>query len=120
MLHQLVHVLCLFLVASITVCALDKTLFVWHPIFMSLGFLGLMAEGILLSISFRPTDGAKRTGKIQQHMYWQSAATLSVLAGLTVIVANKVRQLCWERAHAGPTQCSRSLARRSYTASHTL
>ena len=96
MLQQLVHVLCLFLVISIAACALPgSTLFSWHPTLMALAFLGLMAEGVLTSISFRSVEaGQKRVSKIQTHMYWQLAALAAVSGGLIAIVSNKASRGC--------------------------
>ena len=66
MLHELVHILCLFLAISVPVLALNSTLFSWHPTLMALGFFGLMAEGVLTSISFRCCPAAVLAGDAGQ------------------------------------------------------
>lgn len=48
-----IHVLVLACAVSIPVALFNGTLFSWHPTLMAIAFLGLMAEGVLTSISFR-------------------------------------------------------------------
>lgn len=70
-----------------------EVLFSWHPSFMAIGFLGLMSEGILTSISFRNLEGNERLQKIWMHLSWQAAATACIIAGFWTIYENKVRKL---------------------------
>ena len=48
-----IHILVAACAVSIPVAVFNGTLFSWHPTLMSIAFLGLMAEGVLTSISFR-------------------------------------------------------------------
>ena len=68
-------------------------LFPWHPILMGLGFLGLMCEGMIAAYRFRGTDGPPRVVAIQNHMWVQVAATVSIALGFWAIYYNKVRFL---------------------------
>ena len=60
---------------------------------MSLGYLGLMTDGIVRAIDFRPLEKSERVGAIQRHMYVQVLGTLSIAAGFYAIYLNKVRCL---------------------------
>lgn len=66
------------------------TLFAWHPTLMAIGFLGLMTEGILASISFRSSEGDDRVRKIWIHFAWQLMALAFILGGFWTIFLNKV------------------------------
>ena len=55
-----IHVLVLACAVSIPIATFNGTLFSWHPTLMSIAFLGLMAEGVLTSISFRSLVGCIR------------------------------------------------------------
>ena len=48
-----IHVLVIACAISIPVAIFNGTLFSYHPTLMAVAFLGLMAEGVLTSISFR-------------------------------------------------------------------
>ncbi len=52
-----IHVLVVACAVSIPVAVFNGTLFSWHPALMSIAYLGLMAEGVLTSISFRSLVG---------------------------------------------------------------
>eukprot|EP00891_Asterochloris_glomerata_P007354 jgi/Astpho2/7354/gw1.00114.143.1_t len=68
----------------------DTTLFAWHPIFMTAGFLAFMVEGVLTALDFRAREGMPRVRAIQKHATLQMAASACILLGFTAIVANKV------------------------------
>ncbi|KAK2075833.1 hypothetical protein QBZ16_001574 [Prototheca wickerhamii] len=53
-------------------------LFAWHPVLMSVGFLGLMTEGLLAAVRFRPLDGQARTSAIFHHAYLQIVSITSI------------------------------------------
>ncbi len=77
---------------TFTVCALvfDGSLFSWHPLFMSSGFLGFMTLGVVRSITFRKLDGKARVKAIQIHAFLQALALACMFGGLGCIVQNKV------------------------------
>ena len=52
-----IHVLVIACAISIPVAIFNGTLFSYHPTLMAVAFLGLMAEGVLASISFRSLVG---------------------------------------------------------------
>ena len=58
---------------------------------MSIGFLGLMTEGILTSISFRDLEGNERTKQIWKHLGWQFASIICIVGGFATIYQNKVK-----------------------------
>jgi hypothetical protein len=39
-----------------------NVLFAWHPAFMTLGFVGLMSEAVLLAFAFRTLEGSSLSG----------------------------------------------------------
>ena len=90
MLPLLVRLLAAFVAISVPLTVLNRKVFTWHPTFMAIGFVGLMSEGVLRSISFRPLEGSARTTAIQRHMWWQLAAVSCVVLGFLAIEANKV------------------------------
>ncbi len=49
---------------------LNGTLFSWHPSLMSVGFLGLVGQGILTAHSARGLQGAERSRLLTQHALW--------------------------------------------------
>lgn len=61
---------------------------------MALGFLGLMSEAVLTSVSFRPLEGLARKAAIQRHMYWQIGAVTCITGGFAAIELNKVGRCC--------------------------
>ena len=82
-------------------CALSATLalaylrpsvlFTWHPACMALGYLGLMTDGILRAIEFRPLEKTERVNAIQRHAYVQVLGILAIATGFYAIYLNKVR-----------------------------
>ena len=87
------RVLAVFMALSIPILALtlnDITLYTWHPIFMALGFLGLMTEGVLTSMSWHTLEGSARTAVLFRHMWWQIGSVGCVSLGLAAIETNKV------------------------------
>ena len=90
-LQLLVHVLAAFLCLSTTVDIYKGTLFCWHPICMTLGFVGLLVEGVVLAVNFRQLEGSRRVAAIQLHALLQGAAVLVVAGGFWAIWQNKVR-----------------------------
>ena len=49
---------------------LSGTLFSWHPSLMSIGFLGLIGQGILTSHKARHLQGSQRSQLLVQHALW--------------------------------------------------
>jgi hypothetical protein len=90
----MVHVLAACICLSTIMDQFNGTLFSWHPILMTVGFVGLMAEGIILAINFRHLEGPRRVSAIQTHALVQLAAASSVLVAFWAIWKNKVR-LAW-------------------------
>lgn len=85
--HALAGGLCL----SVLVDQYNGTLFCWHPMLMTVGFLGCMAEGVLLAIDFRPLEGHRRVRAIQTHALVQLASAASIAVAFWAIWQNKVR-----------------------------
>lgn len=67
-------------------------LFPWHPVLMSIAFLGLMTEGVLAAVGFRALEGSARTSAIIHHAYIQLASILCIVLGFLAIYSNKVRK----------------------------
>ena len=80
----------IFAALTLMVSQADSTLFAWHPIFMTAGFLAFMVEGVLTALDFRAREGTPRVRAIQKHATLQMAASACILLGFTAIVANKV------------------------------
>ena len=80
----------IFSALTLMVSQADTTLFAWHPIFMTAGFLAFMVEGVLTALDFRAREGMPRVRAIQKHATLQMAASACILLGFTAIVANKV------------------------------
>lgn len=78
--------LCLMLLPKLY----SRALFPWHPLFMGIGFLGFMCEGILMAYKARSLDGAPRLAVLQQHMKLQIVSTVCVVLGFSAIYMNKV------------------------------
>ena len=91
------HALIALTAVSLVLVVFDGTLFSYHPLFMSLGFLLFMPEGILEAIGFRSTEGESRVKAITKHMWLQLAAVLCCGIGFGAIFANKVRPGVWMR-----------------------
>ncbi len=65
-------------------------LFALHPSLMSIAYLGLMSEGVILAALFRHVDaGMDRVAAIRQHAMVQLASLASLLLGLLAIWKNK-------------------------------
>jgi Eukaryotic cytochrome b561 len=92
-LAPVVHVLACLLWASVALDIYNRSLFCWHPILITAGFVGLMSEGILLAVNFRQLEGQRRAAAIQVHAYVQLAALLSIALGFWAIWQNKVSAL---------------------------
>ena len=81
------------LTVSIAVDVLEyhqANLFSWHPVFITLGFVGLMSEGILLGAAFRALDGRERVAAIIRHALMQVGACIAIAIGFWAIYWNKV------------------------------
>ena len=85
-----VHAVVALTVLSLVVMQYNGTLFSWHPVLMSVGFLGLMSEGVLTALKFRRLEGQHRVAAIQMHLYIQAAASVAVTLGFVAIARNKV------------------------------
>jgi hypothetical protein len=88
-----IHVLCCGLCLStiLDMDQYDRPLFRWHPVFMTLGYTGPMAYGIILALKFRHLEGPRRVPAIQAHALVQLCAACFILAGFWVIWETKVR-----------------------------
>lgn len=84
--HFLVALLCL----SVAMDIYDGSLFSFHPISMTLGFVGLMSEGVLVASRFSRFEGGGRTRAIQTHALIQAAALVCIMLGFWTIWRNKV------------------------------
>jgi len=86
----MLHAMCIGSGLSIAACFLDGTLFGYHPTLMGIGFVLLMAEGVMASVSFRDMEaGPNRVDAIWRHLYVQVAAVLAVAGGFYAIYHNK-------------------------------
>jgi hypothetical protein len=85
-------ILALSVILTISICLdiLDGSLFSWHPVFMSLGFLTLMTQAVLMGWEFRGLDGAARSTAITRHALVQFAACICIGIGFWTIYQNKV------------------------------
>eukprot|EP00798_Chlamydomonas_sp_ICE-L_P026603 gene26603-18374_t len=59
-LSMMLHASAVIMALSIAFLLFDGTLFAWHPLFMSVGYLLFMAEGLLSAVMFRHMDGPER------------------------------------------------------------
>jgi hypothetical protein len=95
MLHIIVRTLAVSLTVSVAVDIFTGRhgfeLFSWHPVCITLGFVGLMSEGILLGTAFRSLDGPERVQAIIRHALMQLAACITIAIGFWAIYRNKVR-----------------------------
>lgn len=77
-------------VVTLVVAMYNGTLFAWHPILMSIGFLGAMAEGAITALKFRGLEGPPRAAAIMTHFWIQLLAVAAVSGGFWAIYQNKV------------------------------
>lgn len=90
--HAAVHVLVVAVSLTLSFAQFDNSLFAWHPIFMSLGYILFMTEGVLSALSFRSLEGgAERVQAIQGHALLQLRAVVCICLGFGVIFRNKAR-----------------------------
>lgn len=87
---NVLHVLLLLVSLSIAFCLFDNTLFAWHPVFMSIGYILFMAEGLISAVAFRNVEGQDRVKAIQSHALLQLRAVVCIILGFVVIYRNKV------------------------------
>lgn len=80
---------CTFVVVSVLPSAYSGTLFAWHPIFMSIGYLIFMCEGISIAYRVRDLDGNSRVGLLTKHLWTQVASIMCVSLGFAAIYVNK-------------------------------
>lgn len=81
---------CIIIVVAMTPRAFAAELFPWHPVLMTVGFLGFMYQGIVKAYRLRSSDGSVRVLGLQTHLRIQLAAALCILLGFIVIYLNKV------------------------------
>lgn len=89
-LNNILHVSVVFTALSIAFVLFDSTLFAFHPVFMSLGYVIFMAEGLIASIMFRHLEGPERVRAIEAHGFMQLRAITCIAIGFGVIYRNKV------------------------------
>jgi cytochrome b-561 domain containing protein 2 len=91
MLDRLFQGLLLATAVTIPLAIFNGTLFSWHPTLMSVGFLGLMGNGVLTAFKFRNVlESNARVKAIQKHALWQIAAVACIGGGFMAIYQNKV------------------------------
>ena len=90
MLVAIIYGLSASIVLTFCIYVLDGSLFAWHPVLMSVGFLSLTSLGVVRSITFRTLEGKARVKAIQIHAFLQICALSCMFAGLATIVQNKV------------------------------
>jgi hypothetical protein len=86
-----VHLLACALCLSTAMDLYNGSLFCWHPVLATLGFVGFMSEGMLIAVNFRHFEGPRRVLAIQIHACVQLAALASIAVGFWAIWQNKVR-----------------------------
>ncbi|KAL6748955.1 cytochrome b-561-like protein [Haematococcus lacustris] len=84
------HVSVVLMVLSLCLSLFDNSLFCWHPVLMSAGYLLFMSEGIIAAIMFRHIDGHDRVHAIWGHAWLQLRSVLCIAAGFAAIYRNKV------------------------------
>mmetsp|Transcript_30061 Transcript_30061/g.66602 ORF Transcript_30061/g.66602 Transcript_30061/m.66602 type:complete len:240 (+) Transcript_30061:50-769(+) len=84
------HVSVILVALSMAFSLFDTKLFGWHPVFMSLGYILFMTEGLISSVMFRQLDGPERVRAIQSHALLQLRAILCIIVGFAVIYWNKI------------------------------
>lgn len=77
-------------VATLVITLYNGTLFSWHPILMSTGFLGAMSEGVITALKLRSLEGPPRATAILRHFWIQLLAVIAVSVGFWAIYRNKV------------------------------
>jgi cytochrome b-561 domain-containing protein 2 len=82
---------CVIIAAAVAPRALAAELFPWHPVFMTVGFLGFMHQGIMKAYRLRSSDGTVRVAGLQAHLWIQLVAVSCTLLGFLIIYLNKVR-----------------------------
>lgn len=89
-LKNMLHASVVLVSLSIGLSCWSSSLFGWHPLFMSLGFLLFMSEGLISAVMFRHIDGPDRVRAIQSHALLQLRAVICIAIGFGVIYRNKV------------------------------
>ena len=90
-----VHTLAVALPVSLTWELFDQSLFAWHPVLMSTGFLLMMAEGVMMARrqaapGYAETHSeAERDEDTLLHVALQVCAVLCVLLGFVAIYSNQ-------------------------------
>lgn len=87
---NLLHVSVVIMALSLAFVIFDASLFSWHPVMMSIGYVIFMAEGLIASVMFRHLEGPERVRAIQSHALMQLRALLCIAIGFGVIYRNKV------------------------------
>lgn len=93
--HQLGYVqslsvvCCVSIVVAVLPAAYARTLFAWHPILMSIGYLGFMCEGIAVALRARDVDGNARVSRLMSHMWVQLSSIFCASLGFAAIYVNK-------------------------------
>ena len=82
---------CVGMALAVLPAAYQGERFAWHPLLLTLGFLGFMTEGIMVAVSFRPKEGMTRVNAITNHALIQAVATACLSLGFYAIYHNKVR-----------------------------
>ncbi|GAX81977.1 hypothetical protein CEUSTIGMA_g9405.t1 [Chlamydomonas eustigma] len=85
-----IHVSTAVISLSLAFLLFDSSLFSWHPLFMSIGYILFMSEGVVSSIMFRHLDGPVRVRAIWTHAVMQARALICVALGFAVIYQNKI------------------------------
>lgn len=89
-LSVLLHGSTISLSLSIAFSLFDSSLFSWHPLFMSLGFILFMTEGVMSAVTLRGIPpGHQRVLAIQSHALMQLRSLVCVIIGFAVIYRNK-------------------------------
>lgn len=107
-LNILIHAAAILISLSIAFALFDNTLFAWHPLFMSVGYLLFMTEGLMSAVVFRHMDGADRVRAIWAHALMQCRAVICIIIGFIVIYQNKVRchkAVAGNRIYRPPDPC---------------
>eukprot|EP00270_Netrium_digitus_P017396 TRINITY_DN6372_c0_g1_i1.p1 TRINITY_DN6372_c0_g1~~TRINITY_DN6372_c0_g1_i1.p1 ORF type:complete len:222 (-),score=47.10 TRINITY_DN6372_c0_g1_i1:198-863(-) len=83
------HFLSAAVPALVTLKFFNGSLFGYHPTLLSIGFLMLMGEGILISVQAK---GKQRKLYLKIHAIFQGAAAAAIAGGMWAIYQNKVLQ----------------------------
>ncbi len=76
-LNILLHISVVLVSLSIAFLLFDNSLFSWHPMFMSIGYLLFMTEGLLSAVMFRHLDGPERVSEEVVGTYQSDAPLVS-------------------------------------------